>query len=718
MTGLCIHEQPPYCNAACPLRLDVRALMAAVSAGNFKKALQIYEKATPFPAILSKGCEAPCEAKCKLCELGDGISVKAIEAAVAQFGERTLSGGVFRTRKKKKIAIIGDDLFCLFLAGELEKKMYPMTVFTSAPDLNAFLASLGAEEEFSRIKGMDIEFAFNAVPSLSLTEDYDVVCASEACARLLYPDAVCNESLMVYEEKKLVMGAGQGVLAAAFGAKKAAMSVDRLAQNLDPSNSRGEEGSVETSLYTSTEGVTAVKRVEIVDRETAVEEAKRCLQCECRECMKACAFLEHYGKYPDLIGREIYNNTQIIMGTHPLNEAMNTCTLCGQCKVVCPNHFDMATICQHARQNMVSTDKMPLSQHEFALLDMYFSNEEAFLCRPQPGYDRCRYVFFPGCQACAVAPETVRAAYEDLCSRLEGGVALMLGCCSVMAKWSGRDEIYEQQKAFLRAELEKLGNPVIIAGCPTCQKELSAEKGIWDVLNEIGLPPQAEGLKKPAALHDSCGARGNAEVQQSVRALAEKLGLSLVDAPYTGDEALCCGYGGLTAYANKPVAREITRKALEGVDVPYISYCMACRDRFAREGHESRHILEMVYGTDAGSPPDISEKRFNRLSLKQNLLKDIWGEECESMETAISVEYTEEALQLMDDRFILKTDVEQVLSHALESGEEIYDEDSRLFISCFRPGNVTFWVKYEKTETGFRVHRAWSHRMFIQTREG
>ena len=724
MTSLCIHEEPPYCNAACPIKLDVRGMMTAAGEGNFKKALQIYEKATPFPLLLSSMCEAPCEGKCKMCEVTEGIAIRDVEKAVAAYGERTLSGGVFRTKKKKKVAVMGDDLFCLFLAGELEKKMYPVTVFTSSKDMDTFLTANNAGMEKERLAGMDIDFVYGTEFSKELFEPFDVRCASEDVAKKLYPGAVCDEKLMFYDNEKLVMGCGEGVLNAAFSAKKAALSVDRLAQNLSPDNMRGDEGAVDTRLYTdislaSTEGK-VVPSLTAYTKEEAVKEAGRCLKCHCDECMKSCVFLQNYEKFPCLIGREIYNNTQVIMGNHPLNTAMNSCTLCGQCKEVCPNGFDMATICQHARENMVTTDKMPLSQHEFALLDMYFSNEDAFLCEKQPGFDKCKYVFFPGCQASAVAPGTVVKAYEDLCSRVDGGVALMLGCCSVMAKWSGRDEIYDQQKAFIKGEMDKLGNPVVIAGCPMCKKELSSYcevVGIWDILNEIGLPECAKGLEKPAALHDSCGARGDGETQSAIREIVGKLGIELVDIDYSGDRAPCCGYGGLTAYANKPLAKRITQKALERSDAPFITYCMSCRDRFAREGHEAHHILEMIYGTDAGSPPDISEKRYNRLSLKQNLLKNIWNKDYEMSKPEFEVEYTDEALQLMDDRFILKSDAEQVIAHAIESGEEIYDEESKLYISCARPGNVTFWVKYDKCDGRYIVHRAWSHRMLIQNRE-
>ena len=84
---LCVHEQPAYCNAACPLKLDTKDMVAAVAAGNFTKALQLYDKITPFPHILSAGCEAPCEGNCKLCSLGEGVFIRELEAAAARYGD-------------------------------------------------------------------------------------------------------------------------------------------------------------------------------------------------------------------------------------------------------------------------------------------------------------------------------------------------------------------------------------------------------------------------------------------------------------------------------------------------------------------------------------------------------------------------------------------------------------------------------------------------------
>ena len=147
MVERCVYEQPPFCNAACPLKLDTRAMLGAVASGNFKKALQLYEKIAPFPLVLSQGCEAPCEGKCRLGECGEGVAVRAVEQAVARFGEQSRLGGVFRSAKKQKAAVFGSGLFALFLAGELEKKMYPVTVFCDQPDEEAFLRGAKLAED-------------------------------------------------------------------------------------------------------------------------------------------------------------------------------------------------------------------------------------------------------------------------------------------------------------------------------------------------------------------------------------------------------------------------------------------------------------------------------------------------------------------------------------------------------------------------------------------
>ena len=146
---------------------------------------------------------------------------------------------------------------------------------------------------------------------------------------------------------------------------------------------------------------------------------------------------------------------------------------------------------------------------------------------------------------------------------------------------------------------------------------------------------------------------------------------------------------------------------------------MACRDRFAKAGQESHHLLELVYGTDAGDPPDISEKRMNRRALKRELLREYWNEETGGMEPEFKVTYTPEAREMMDARMILTEDVERVLRTMRETLEAVYDSESGLTITRARIGNTTFWVGFtNEGEDSYLVHRAYSHRMQVERRNG
>ena len=116
--------------------------------------------------------------------------------------------------------------------------------------------------------------------------------------------------------------------------------------------------------------------------------------------------------------------------------------------------------------------------------------------------------------------------------------------------------------------------------------------------------------------------------------------------------------------------------------------------------------------------PDISEKRYNRLELKEKLLKNIWNEELMMEKKDYTVAYTEDAISMMDERMILKSDVERVLSDYRENQEAIFDEETKELVTRSRLGNVTFWVRFVETEEGYLVRRAYSHRMNIMKRVG
>ncbi len=711
--AVCTREDPPGCMAHCPLHIDMRAVCEQAAAGRFSKAAGIIRTKTPFLNLLSKNCDGACTKNCVMSRLGDGIALQALERACALYGG---SGAVSRfmiPKKNKKAAVFGDGLFALACCWELGKKGYEVLWYTTNASFRDPLAGWGLTDEEIRsdltaLEGFRIEIrkqeALKQEEAKGFASEMDAACVSpELSWENLWAGAFTADH---YKEAVLILQE----------AKYASLQADQYLQGIVPDGKR--EENKESRLHVTmdnVQGSQALTDVSHVTKESAMEEAARCIQCQCLECVKGCVYLQHYKRNPKGAIREIYNNLSIVMGNHMANGMINACDECGQCKAACPNGFDYPDVCRIAKQTMVETEKMPPSAHEFALFDQQFSNGEAFLSRPQPGFDTCKYMFFPGCQASAVSPATVELAYKDLCTRLKGGVGLTLGCCGAISKWAAREDLFKVSLDQFGASWEQMGRPTVICACPTCKKILEEHTdaqtvGIWEVLLTLGVKPVTD---QAIAIHDSCGARGDEKMQKGVRAFAEALGCQVQDTSYSGDLSPCCGYGGLVKYANPEVSKKKAAFASGRADCRILTYCMACRDQFTRAGADTCHILELAYGVKPMPTPDISGRRINRLKLKQRLLSELWKEEFK-METMLPVTYAEGVEALMDERMILKSDVDAVLKAYETSKEAVFDQENGWLVANARLGNVTFWVKFMEGEETYTVFGAYSHRMTVE----
>ena len=78
------------------------------------------------------------------------------------------------------------------------------------------------------------------------------------------------------------------------------------------------------------------------------------------------------------------------------------------------------------------------------------------------------------------------------------------------------------------------------------------------------------------------------------------------------------------------------------------------------------------------------------------------------------MEFTDKVAVLMEERRILKSDVQKVLLNARETGKQFRHEETGRLLASFRPVVVTYWVEFEPTDGGYLVHNVWSHRMQVK----
>ena len=125
----CIEEQPPACTTACPLRVDVRGMLEKIKTGDFAGACALYARVIPFPAILSRICDHPCEAACRRAEAGGAISIAALERACIENAYASIRRAPQSNRKAKRVAVVGAGLAGLTAAFDLAMKGQAVTVF-------------------------------------------------------------------------------------------------------------------------------------------------------------------------------------------------------------------------------------------------------------------------------------------------------------------------------------------------------------------------------------------------------------------------------------------------------------------------------------------------------------------------------------------------------------------------------------------------------------
>jgi NADPH-dependent glutamate synthase beta subunit-like oxidoreductase/heterodisulfide reductase subunit B len=135
----CIGDNLPYCQATCPLHIDVRGYVALVKEGKYSESLRLIKEKLPFPGIMGRVCTHPCESKCKRGEVDEPIAIAALKRSAADYGQVD-EDLTTAEEKKEKVAIVGGGPAGLMAAHDLRRMGYQVTIFEALPTLGGMLA--------------------------------------------------------------------------------------------------------------------------------------------------------------------------------------------------------------------------------------------------------------------------------------------------------------------------------------------------------------------------------------------------------------------------------------------------------------------------------------------------------------------------------------------------------------------------------------------------
>lgn len=776
ISNQCIHSEPPTCVASCPVHMDVIAFVSEIEKGDFAKAYKVMENKIPFSRLIGNICDHPCERVCVREGYGGSIRISELEKSAIDLGYVPPKKPLLLPKTKGNVAIIGGGLSGCVTAVELDKKGYKVTIYEKTDRLGGALwayegkglEALCIEEELSMIEKKGISVVYNTeITEQTLQtymQQYDALYLGTGAWSKHY--TIHPQTFQVDDTALFVGGKLQtqnpSVIFSASSGKRAAVSIDRYITKTSMSASREREGIFETKLDFKINNANLVESVEKTSarylENEAIQEAKRCLKCQCTECIKACVHMQRFNITPDSYIRSINHNERIVLGTRSANLMINSCTECGLCKEVCPIGIGMKEIIHATRQSMVERKKMPLSAHDFALKDMHFSNSDAFsLIRAQPskeasknlfyypviafsayarglykGSGKTGYLFYPGCQLSSTHTDYIGDIYKHLVGAIknkeaDNDVGLYLGCCGAPADWAGRLDLMPESIEKLHKTWQEMGEPTFILACSSCaatfEKYLPMVKTIslWEVFDTYGLPEvDIKKGKRELCIHDACATRHNAKLHESVRSIVKTLGYSVEELEYSKEKAKCCGYGGLVSNANPEQAEDFVKDRIAESGQDVLVYCAMCKDALVKGNKRAYHLLDIIYGhevnqEDSQKMPTLSERQNNRKRLKYKLLKEIWNEEESDMRPSynFTLHIPDEIVALMEKRFILLSDVEKVVEHSLTHKERFFNPQTSDYLARLRVQNVTFWVKYEEQGSDITVKDVYSHRMEV-----
>ena len=77
-----------------------------------------------------------------------------------------------------------------------------------------------------------------------------------------------------------------------------------------------------------------------------------------------------------------------------------------------------------------------------------------------------------------------------------------------------------------------------------------------------------------------------------------------------------------------------------------------------------------------------------------------------------------EVERLMEQRSILRQDVQRAIHNAETTGAKFNNPSNGHCLTSYRPDRVTYWVEYSRAGEEYQVHTAYSHRMEMKRGRG
>lgn len=293
-----------------------------------------------------------------------------------------------------------------------------------------------------------------------------------------------------------------------------------------------------------------------------------------------CVTLEHHESSPAYSGMGYLAQARALaagesLDAQALAKRVFTCTLCGNCEAVCPIGMRPAGVVMSLRRWLAAEGAIPAqvatAREAVRAAGNAYGEAPRNEAAADPGTDSpaARVTLFAGCALRLRAPAEL-AAMRTLLDA--AGIDYAFAgtnepCCGAALAALGADGDAEE----FRARALRGARSTLMAGAADCRGHLEgAHDDVHSFVDwltgavdagHIELTPRA--LPPRVGLVESCRMReGNA--QAALRALLERLGVTVATPRFPNPHAMCCGAGGAMPVAAPEAAARMARARIDG----------------------------------------------------------------------------------------------------------------------------------------------------------
>jgi NADPH-dependent glutamate synthase beta subunit-like oxidoreductase len=313
------------CEFGCPANMDIPKMIRQIAAGDLAGGVRTVKKDIPLPAILGRICPAPCEKVCRRAQHDGAVSICLLKRFVAD-ADLALSSPYMPNCKEmigRKVAIVGAGPAGLSAAYYLRQRGIECDVYDDHPQPGGALRYAAidrtvlplsvVEQEISQLLSMGVHFKSNirigrVVSIGELKSQYNAVLLAvgveSAKEAVNWGVAIKDDKIQINRQQYST--SVQGVFAAggctgsrnlciravadgkeaAFAIESHVLGLNRLSEK--PYNHRmgivqKEEMEIFLKHASEKERKEPLSKSEGFSPQEAVQEARRCLRCDCRK---------------------------------------------------------------------------------------------------------------------------------------------------------------------------------------------------------------------------------------------------------------------------------------------------------------------------------------------------------------------------------------------------------------------------------------------------